>query len=669
MIRTVILRSINPASNELETIGYLYFNSDTEKYCLDQQGLIPVSSIAPPEEAGHSFEGYYYGASTLAIEPSGQFADVMLAYVPPADFVLEARWTRLYRTISLDNTGGGGTVSEIYYRIVGGGLFADKGFTAPISSITPPSRECYALTGFYLGMTKGIDADGTFTSALVGWSVPADSTLVAQWVKISHAISFDNGDGVSQIDSIYFKINRTGSELSNWFMDSACTPGNEWSGFALSEMPSRQGYLFKGYYSGETIEIDDTGSVTQSFTSWIPSDDGMLTARWQKEYVRIALDPDGGVGDGTEIWSNAASGIKYEDELGEEQITFSYDALPTRAGYSFAGYYYGDILAIGSDGALSAAFIAWKPASEASIVARWTPNTYTITFDYNVGSGDVSNQLVVFGSAVGPLPSGTSAQGNLIGWYYGDLKVVPTTIYTVPNGVTLVARWGSYFGKVNDWFGLETENGPLMLVASNSGATRTVVETSHTGVVAIQSSASSVGAFRTYGILMNPVCTYRIRKKGNVTISLGSAWAGSGTLQSGYMLVNAEYSTAADSEPVLVVRGAANEGAAAINRWSVNLAVSPDHIAQDPMAAVSGGGEMTECRTLITCEAVVPMENGMPCASDIVHGKVVVTATTNAYRDENAPTANSPFIETNGVTPDESDIDFCSYALKAERAL
>ena len=259
----------------------------------------------------------------------------------------------------------------------------------------------------------------------------------------------------------------------------------------------------------------------------------------------------------------------------------------------------------------------------------------------------------------------------------------------------------SSFGQQTDYFGLETADGPLMLVSSNSGATRSVVEKAGTtgsgsslksGHLAIQTNDSEVGAFERGGILMNPTCTYRIRSEGTVIIKPGKAYGkatitGSGTSSkvsvSGYMLVSAEYVTAADGEPVLVVRGTANEGyewnsrgtirtselTNAINTWSVNLAVNPDHIAQDPMNAVSGGGELTECKTLVTCDPVVPMENGMPCASDVVHGKVVVTATTNAYGGENAPKARSPFVETNGVPPDETDVDFTTYALTAEKSL
>ena len=351
-----------------------------------------------------------------------------------------------------------------------------------------------------------------------------------------------------------------------------------------------------------------------------------------------------------------------------------------------------------------------------------------ITLNKNGGSGGKSNLYLNtsnskfysssdYSTVIVKVSSPSFNQNEFKGYFTGSVSgqmIIDRSGNIVPDAAsicasqggdfTAYAHWNTSFGNPVDYFSLETADGPLMLVSSNSGATRSVVETAGTtgtgsslksGHLAIQTANSAVGAFELCGVQLNPTCTYRIRSKGSVSIKLGKAFGsatvtGSGTTsnpyrvsRSGYMLVQAEYGTSADGEPVLIVRGVANEGFTwnsthttmtpvltdAINMWTVSLAVSPDHIAQDPMSAVSGGGEMTECKTLITCDPVVQMENGMPCASDIVHGKVVVTATTNAYDGEVAPTARSPFIEINGVPPDESDVDFITYSFQAERSL
>ena len=359
--------------------------------------------------------------------------------------------------------------------------------------------------------------------------------------------------------------------------------------------------------------------------------------------------------------------------------------IPSKDGFVFSGYASGSYILVDYRGNLPTGSYSIDHLS-ATLTATWDAG-WIIAFDKGGGTGGSSALYCKVGGGlysdkectvpatsitpptnVGKIFDGYFSSDRKIKYINADGSFTSELTSLVPKGrITLYAGWSS-FGNTTDYYSLETANGPLMLVASNSGATRSVVETSHSGALDIQAADSSVGAFERGGILMNPVCTYRIRSAGSVSIQLGKAWRGSGSTVSGYMIVAAEYNTAADVEPVLVVRGAANEGADAINRWNVNLAVNPDHIVQDPMAAVSGGGEMTECKTLITCDPVVPMENGMPCASDVVHGKVVVTATTNAYLGEAAPTERSPFVEINGAPPDESDVDFTTYTFQAERS-
>lgn len=208
----------------------------------------------------------------------------------------------------------------------------------------------------------------------------------------------------------------------------------------------------------------------------------------------------------------------------------------------------------------------------------------------------------------------------------------------------------STFGHLTDYFGMD--GATLMLVSSESGTGRRVTN--------IWNGATEQGVE-----LANPVCTFRIKAPGLIRIDLGKSW---NSANGKYFLVEAEYATGSDTEPVLIVRGQANEGNDAINLYPVTFNVSPDHVAQDPFGAVSGGGELTDCTTVATCDPVVPYEDNRPCASDVVHGRIRVTATTSAYYGQEKPTANNSFIEI-GVPKSESDVDFTTYNFTAERSL
>jgi len=211
------------------------------------------------------------------------------------------------------------------------------------------------------------------------------------------------------------------------------------------------------------------------------------------------------------------------------------------------------------------------------------------------------------------------------------------------------------FGQITDYFGVTshaTNAARLMLVAADSGKERRVTNLWN-------------GAYHQGEKIVHPVCTFRIKAAGSVTFTLGKAW---NNANGKYMLTDVEYRTGSDMEPVLVLKGCANEGADAINQYAVTFNVSPDHVAQDPYSAVVFSGDLTECNTTATCDPVVPYENNQPCASDVVHGKIRVTATAAAYDGEAEPYASGTFLTAN-VPKAERDVDFTTYAFMAERSL
>ena len=101
--------------------------------------------------------------------------------------------------------------------------------------------------------------------------------------------------------------------------------------------------------------------------------------------------------------------------------------------------------------ALVTNFIA--PASNTTVTANWTrtPNNYTVTFDYSVGSGTPASKTVTYDSAVGTLPVAFEAGFTFLGWSTVEqvgytARSVPTeslfdasTIYTTDGNKTVYA--------------------------------------------------------------------------------------------------------------------------------------------------------------------------------------------------------------------------------------
>lgn len=654
----------------------------------DDNCQTPATSVPVPTMAGFRFLGYFGNSGTKYVNADGTFTSALLERVSTKAANVYAEWEAVH-TLTFDANGG--DVEPASKTVVEG---------VAIGELPTPTLESYHFDGWY---TEGIG--GTLVTDTTVYTWTDDITIYAHWTKFP-VLTFDpNGGTVSP------------------------TTRECWYGEPIGTLPrpTLPGYFFEGWYT----EIEG-GDRVDAETTYDWQGDTTIFAHWTvDERYKITFDANGGtasererfvspgevVGELPEAtyekhafggwWTAQTGGTQWTDDTvfdRHEDITLFAHWTRTEFTLTFAAqggtasFTTKEVTRNAEVGELPTCekyantFLGWFDAATGG--TQWTDETVfdrtedtklyaqwlvdpsfqrTLVLDANGGTVSPGSVVCTYGLSIGTIPRPERTGKIFSGWWTartGGTRYEESTVCSWSGSRTAYARWiDDAFGNLTDWFGLETNNGPLMLVGSSDGATRSVVETSHSGALAIQTEDSTVGAFERGGILRNPVCTYRIRKQGFVNINLGTAWAMSGSAVSGYMLISAEYATEANGEPVLVVRGAANEGAAAINQWTVRLDVNPDHIAQDPMGAVSGGGELTECRTIITCDPVVPMENGMPCASDVVHGKIVVTATTNAYLGESAPTARGSFLETNGVPNGETDVDFTTYAFQAERSL
>jgi hypothetical protein len=92
----------------------------------------------------------------------------------------------------------------------------------------------------------------------------------------------------------------------------------------------------------------------------------------------------------------------------------------------------------------------------------------------------------------------------------------------------------------------------------------------------------------------------------------------------------------------VTVESTANEGADAINLFAVSIPIAANAHAQNLLSAIGGSGELQVCTARASCDPVVCAENNMPCASDVVRGKIDVTGDI-IMLDASAPTAGTGF--------------------------
>ena len=117
---------------------------------------------------------------------------------------------------------------------------------------------------------------------------------------------------------------------------------------------------------------------------------------------------------------------------------------PKLAGYTFGGWYLDpscNVKVGDAETVKEKANLTSECDGTVTLYAKWTANTYTVTYDANGGSVDTKNQSKIYDSTYGSLPTPTRADYLFIGWYIGSTKVETSTMVATAGNHTLKAEW------------------------------------------------------------------------------------------------------------------------------------------------------------------------------------------------------------------------------------
>jgi hypothetical protein len=460
----------------------------------------------------------------------------------------------------------------------------------------------------------------------------------------------------------------------SFFGDADC-----WQEITAIEPPTRECYRFNGYYSASSNGvqyIDDMGNFTDALLSLSITAAKTFYAQGTQKSWKLTLNDNNGEGGDVALYYRIGDGGYFDNYLceGEPVATVT---KPGRSGYDFDGYYNGTSTPgtqyIDKDGAFLAAFTSLTPTAAVTIYARWTANTYTLTFNYNSGTPGAETKTVTFGAAVGTLPTTTRTPDVFNGWYVDGTKITADTVWNIAEDKMAEARWTlAIAASVEDFFGLASS--ALVPIASTNGDEYHRATAAHNGKY-------ENGVNQISGVWRNPSVTYVVKANTTVSVQLGKAFAaqksGSTMTRSGYMITTVEIVTEIGKFPTVTVSAVANEGANAVNNFTVNankfnvsVAVVARSKAQNLLNAISGGGYLQRVTLRGTCDPVVCEENLMPCASDIVNGRYELAAETVAPNGEAAPTmASAAGFAMVGVPKVGADSNFVRYSIDGRKEM
>ena len=266
-----------------------------------------------------------------------------------------------------------------------------KYYEKPYGSLPTPTRNGYTFSGWYLSRayTREITSSDTVNNS-------EDHTLYARWTAGEYTVSF-NSNGGSAVSPI------------------GVTYGKKYGNLPL---PTKPGYTFDGWYtdSGEKVTADSTVNVDRNHT---------LNAKWRENTYTVRFNPTGG------SVSGSTKSIKYGQSYGDLPT-------PTKAGYKFEGWYTSS-----SGGTKIYSSDTFVFTEDIELYARWSPATYTVSFNSNGGSS-VSSISVKYGDTYGTLPTPKKDYYKFVGWYTspsGGTKVSSGDTFNSTSNITLYAQW------------------------------------------------------------------------------------------------------------------------------------------------------------------------------------------------------------------------------------
>ncbi len=403
-------------------------SSNPDKYTVED-----TITLGEPTKTGYTFLGWTYEGQTTPIK------NVVIAKGTIGEKSYTTNWEA--NTYTLTFNANGGSVSVESQSVV-----FDESYTLPV-----PTNEGYTFEGWFNGSTEFVDGI---------WNKTSSYELTATWEIIKYTIHYNLNEGTNHSSNpnkytrndtvTLYEPTRTGytflgwtfvgqtmptksvtipvgtigekSYTANWAANTYTVTFNENSGVCDTDnmdvifddnvtlpMATRTGYTFLGWFNNGQKYDSGVWKTANSIT---------LTANWEANKYTLSFDKNGGV-------CNTTS----------QQVTYDQSyTLPTatRTGYTFLGWFSGEVEYVNG---------VWKETSGVSLKAKWSANTYTITFDENGGVCDIESKDVVFDETY-TLPTPTRVGYTFTGWMYNG-SVVNAGTWKTANHCTFVASWSA----------------------------------------------------------------------------------------------------------------------------------------------------------------------------------------------------------------------------------
>jgi uncharacterized repeat protein (TIGR02543 family) len=457
------------------TVTYTYNSADGGTRPTTDTFTVGGSAITlpTPTRTGYTFGGWYaeVGLST-SIGSAGA------SYSPTSSVTIYAKWTANSNTVTFKSNfvGGANDSTQSIVTAVATGLTANA-FT----------RAGYVFAGW------NTLANGTGTNYTDGQSVTLTGalTLYAKWTAGTYTVTYNynSATGGNSVASGTFTTGganlvlpvptRIGYTFAGWFDDSGFTGSAlassistttsktiyaKWTAATFTVLyeyngatggnttasnnyttasttitlptPTRTGYTFAGWYEASNFS---GSAVTTPYTT---SQNRSLYAKWTAVNYTVTYNANLLVSGNTIAGTGSVPVNNNNYNIGQSFSVAANTGPLTRSGYTFAGWVTNED---GTGTAKNSGEAITFGAGNINLYPKWTANTYTISYNLNGGSGDLTTAPTTWtvGNSNVTLPSSgfTRTGYDFAGWSKTQSGSVINNSFNNIGNVTLYAAW------------------------------------------------------------------------------------------------------------------------------------------------------------------------------------------------------------------------------------
>ncbi len=343
------------------------------KFSSGKIGYNASNSILVGAEVGSSNTavGSYFNGKISYVSIINSVSNTATSTAYPAyNTVAVACWTANTYTVTFNPNGG--SVSPTTKTVT---------YDSTYGSLPTPTRTGYTFAGWWTATSNGTQITSSTKVAIT-----AAQTLYAHWTANTYTVTFDPNNGnflsrssltmsASSADNWNYSGNMASGKISQnttytlKFGTATCTAGGATQFSVLIydfTAGARRAQTTVSFGSNVTATLTTNGEL-------IEANDNRLII-----YAGVAGATAGVSASYQNITLSVSKSVTYDS---------TYGSLPAlgRAGYTFAGWW-----TAASNGTQITSSTKVTTASNHTIYAHWTPNTYTVTFDPNGRGGRMS---------------------------------------------------------------------------------------------------------------------------------------------------------------------------------------------------------------------------------------------------------------------------------------